>query len=437
MIRILKDKKFMRETALILLGGIVINIACFLMCSLTGHCATPTPFPYYCYNDTYNTAILPYIDGIVASVKDKWYEQGDDPFVIVMQEVWWKDTDTSEPYWAMEGYVFWEVDFNDVLGESYASRPYEFLSHSSGNAHRFDIWLDTYRIYSFDNRVSGNFEMLGNQTIHQTTIGTYTWGYPIYVSAPIETRVGAKNFTVIANSEAQDPNGDLITSITDLPNIDDILGGITNSYNNTALQTFPSYNGSLSIGENIENYIDWLGQTINNGFNNLGNSVKDYFNNLSNSLQSWLSSINNNIYNGFKNFVDNLQSFFKPYLDDFKEKLADIVEKLGGGSSDDTQEQIKDALENTAFYNDIDSLGQLTTDSLAIWNSTSQPDSFAIPLHLENVTILNVDECQYIDLGLYQDVFPYIRGVMWALLVYSLVYTVIDSIASYIGGGDE
>lgn len=233
MVNIFKDKKFLRECAIILIIGILVNGFCFLFGTIYSKAATPTPFPYYCYNDTYNTAIMPYIDGVVQSVKDKWYENGDDPFVIVMGEVWWKDTDTSEPYWAMEGYVFWETDFNDVLGESYASRPYDFLSHSSGNAHRFDIWLDTYRIYSSDNRVSGDFTMLGNQTIHQTTIGTYTYGYPIYVSEPIETRIGAKQFTVIANSEASDPNGDLIGSISSLPGIDNILNGITSSYSNT------------------------------------------------------------------------------------------------------------------------------------------------------------------------------------------------------------
>ena len=433
MVNIFKDKKFLRECAIILVVGFIVNFLCFVFGTIYSKAATPTPFPYYCFNDTYNTAVYPYIDGIVDSVKDKWYADGDDPFVIVMGEVFWND-DSPDPYWCMEGYVFWEVDFHDVLGESYASRPYEFHSGSSGNAHRFDIWLDTYRIYSYDNRLSGDFYMLGNQTIHQTDIGTYTYSYPIYVSQPIETRVGATDFTVIANNEVSDPNGDLIVSISQLPGIDNILNGITNSYNSTSLQTFPSYDGSLSIGENIENYMNWLGNSLTNGINNLGNSISGYFNNLTNSLQSWLNSINNNIYNGFKNFTDNLSSFFKPFLDNFKDSLAKLVEKLDYITQEFDSQSVFAALEDTDFKQDFNSLGSFH-DELEDLLDISEPSEFSLVLHLGQINdnFISLAGDQEIDISFLHNSTIF-RTFAWCIVVSGLAFIVASGIPSMLRG---
>lgn len=87
------------------------------------------------------------------------------------------------------------------------------------------------------------------------------------------------------------------------------------------------------------------------------------------------------------------------------------------------------------MHQDISSLHTFVSDSLAIWSNTDAPQDFKIPLHLEELPMFNVDKCQYIDVGLFSPVFPYLRGVMWCFLVYSVIYTVIDSIANYIGGG--
>lgn len=426
-----KNKQFKREIAIILIFGIIVNAFCFLIGTIHSKAASPTPFPYYCYNDTYNTAVYPYIDGIVQSVKNKWYEDGDDPFVIVMGEVFWND-DSPDPYWCAECYVMWEVEFDDIMGETFTSRQYEFHSNSSGNSHRFDIWLDTYRIYSYDNRLSGDFLMLGNQTIHNTDIGTYTWGYPIYVSQAIETRVGATDFTVIANNEVQDPNGQLIASISQLPGIDDILNGVTTNYNNTALQTFPSYDGSLSIGENIENYMDWLGNAINNGFNNLGSSISGFFNSLSSNLQSWLSSINNNIYNGFKNFTDNLQSFFKPFLDKIKELLTDIKNGKDWLMKPlDTQELATD-LNNCDLTSDFLGLTTTITGFASSITSGTEPNSCSFTLDFTN---------SYYDFGVCEFsldwLLPFrsgIRLIIGCLCVYSLIISIVTSLNTYIGG---
>ena len=47
--QLFKDKKYWKDMGIILLLGIIINVACFFMCSMTGHCANENPndqFPY-------------------------------------------------------------------------------------------------------------------------------------------------------------------------------------------------------------------------------------------------------------------------------------------------------------------------------------------------------------------------------------------------------
>lgn len=427
----LENKKFLKEIAIILIVGIIVNTLCFFMGTCYVKAESLHEFPYYCINDTYNTSVSPYLNGIVESVKDKWYEQGDDPFVIVMGEVFWND-DSSDPYWCAECYVFWEVEFDDIPGADYTSRDYLFHSNSSGNAHRFDIWLDTYRIYSYDNRLSGDFHMLGNYNIHNTDIGTYTYGYPIYVSEPITTQVVGGNLTIIANNELQDPNSNLFGQIANLPPIDDILNGISGSYTPSSNNNFPTYDSSLSIGENLENYIDWLGNSLTNALNNLGNSISNYFNNLTNNLQNWLSSINNNIYNGFKNFNDNLKGFFKPFLDKFKELLTDIKNGIDYILEPIDLDKLADNLNNGSFSSDLLGVINSVQTFSNSFSQGSEPNTCSFTLDFSNA-FYNFGVCTF-SLDWLLPIRPIIRLFLGGLCVYSLIVSIFTSLNTYIGG---
>ena len=177
---------FIKEIIIIIIAGIIINCLCFFIGSIHSEAATQVniPWPYIAgeQNAIYNTAIVPYLDGIVESVKDKFdYDSStDDPFLIVIKDVWWKDTGTSDPYWAAECFV---------------------------NIHRFDIWLDTYRIYSYDNRVNGDFYCLGQPDTQSISIGTFTPDYIIYCSQDIYD-----NNTLVVGQNGSDNVVDFVES---------------------------------------------------------------------------------------------------------------------------------------------------------------------------------------------------------------------------------
>ena len=220
-----------------------------------------------------------------------------------------------------------------------------------------------------------------------------------------------------------------IGDYTDLPPLDEILNNLTDTYTPDYSPVYPNIDNNKTDLENEKSFFDTLSQGITQNFNNLGSNLQKFFNKIQQKLTDVSNSISTNIHNGFATLMQNIKDFFGPKLD----KIIDLLTKL----VNDDEEDVKEVWESTQIYQDFDSISQFTSSGFAVWQDTSEPTTYKIPFHVEQIPLLHCDTVQYIDLGLFSPVLPYIRSVMWALMVYSVFYTVVDSLANYINGGDE
>ena len=175
--------------------------------------------------------------------------------------------------------------------------------------------------------------------------------------------------------------------------------------------------------------------------------ITGYFDYLSDTIKYSAQKIIDNIKNVLKNFYDNLVSLFKPLLDgivtllssiesfiqSIQETIAYIAEPL------DTS-RISSTFNSTSFMTSYSNIVNFLNSFESSFANASEPSTYTIPIHLENLPSAYFGNLttQYIDLGVIDPVKNILRTFMWAILTYSLVITIFDSISNYINaGGDE
>lgn len=289
--------------------------------------------------------------------------------------------------------------------------------------------------------VSGGFvnlgtyaDLLGDSSTGSLNGGNFTPRYPFKMIGIAEIK-SANDVVVFTNTVAPvSPTGhatppDLIGDNidNDKPDIDDYLPTLPNmpSIDNSSLE---------KIAESIFNILQW-------GFNAIKGTITGLFEYLGDLLSYSFQKVIDNIKNAIKNLYDNFESLFSPLLNGISDLLVSISQKLDYISQPFDSEALQEAFENTAISGDIDSISQLNEQAFGTWSTTEEPNEFKIALHTEQIPLAdNVNmtaTTQYIDLGVINGAKPYIRGIMWCLLTFSLLYTIIDSIPNYIGGNDE
>lgn len=226
--------------------------------------------------------------------------------------------------------------------------------------------------------------------------------------------------------------------VTPLPELPDLDNPEIDNPSSPTLPSQPPYDPNISVGENIGNWFSWLGSLLSTLFNNLLSNIKNFFSNLFNNLKSWLQGLKDEIRNGFQNLVNNLTSFFKPFFDNITNLVDKIREKIDYLTEIPTPEQLADILDDLTVYSVITDVIDSVTDFTSSFNDVSEPDSFTIPIHLENLSFLTGLSTYYLDLGVINPVKSLLRVFISALVTYGLIITIIDAIANYInGGGDE
>lgn len=213
--------------------------------------------------------------------------------------------------------------------------------------------------------------------------------------------------------------------VTPLPDVPD-----PDNPTQPTLPPVPPYDPDISIGENIGNWFSWLGSLLGALFSNLLSNLKNF-----------VQTLKDTITNGFKNLVDNLTSLFKPFFDNITALVNKIKEKIEYLTEIPTPDTITDLIEDTQIYGCIESLKTNITGFINSFSSVQEPDTYAIPVHLENlnnILLFRNLQTEYIDLGILDPVKSLLRLFIAALTTYGLILTIIDSIANYInGGGDE
>lgn len=445
MIQLFKDKKYWREMGLILLFGIAINIACFCM-PMVAHCANlVSVLPYLpqsentFYDETMINTVLETINDkypnddifsqkyiISLGAEYNWYTYNDYVQVPTYRVYIIPNSDNIASTWSnganFENFVmqdsnYW-VELNVIPWTSYTVQP-----NNQNGFHYYCIKSTSSGVTSL--RLFGAYSPVSISNSFYD-IQVPNWNYPVYVNTAITTTDPQLTTGYILSYHT----GEIYPGdYTDLPSLDEILNNISGTYTPHTNDNPPTYDNSFTDGQNISNAINGHSTNMNNAINNLGQNIQSFFNKLYEKLTDTGNKISQNIYNGFSTLMQNIKDFLSPKLDRIIELLTKLV-------NDDEQDVIE-TWENTQLYSDFDQMSQTVENGFGVWQDTSEPDSYKIAFHVEQIPLLHCDTVQYIDLGLFSPVIPYIRSIMWALLVYSVFYTVIDSLANYLNGGDE
>lgn len=191
----------------------------------------------------------------------------------------------------------------------------------------------------------------------------------------------------------------------------------------------PTWDGSTveKALESVKNSIEWGMENLDGEFNILKQNLDGWFKYLGNLLNYYLNGIIDSINAGIQNFYDNMANLVQPIFD----KINYITTPLEA-------DIIWDNISGTSLITNYSSIINAASSLKSSFENLSEPTEYKIPIHLENISTFGTLTTQYIDLSVINPVKPIIRTFMWALITYSLVVTIIDSIANYInGGGDE
>lgn len=192
----------------------------------------------------------------------------------------------------------------------------------------------------------------------------------------------------------------------------------------------PDFSTAEKILESIYNYIEWGIADINGQFNLLKDNLAGFFEYIGETIQYYGNAILETLNIFIQNFYDNMSNLIQPIFD----KINYISEPLD-------QDIIFDNISTTSLVTNIGIIQTSLSSFQASFTGVNEPSSYTIPIHLENLPSnwFGTQTTQYIDLGVINGtVKDGLRLFVWAMVTYSLVVTIFDSISNYInGGGDE
>ena len=344
------------------------------------------------------------------------------------------NNDVSENYIIMlthspNSSVFTFTCFNipEMAYATYTDRPNEVIYYNMGQHYVLYIY-DASNQSWIDNNFSGGW--VNNFTVRYEDLMSFGNGWVVDMAYDeLYTRSGQ----LFWSKDVE------ITQIgvTPLPSVPDLDNPEIDNPSSPTLPSQPPYDPTISVGENIGNWFSWLGSLIAALFNNLINNIKNFFSNLFNNLKSWLQGIKDEIRNGFQNLVNNLTSLFKPFFDNITSLIDRIREKINYFTEIPTISDIIDIFDNSTTFSIISGFTSNVTSFVSSFASVQEPETFTIPIHLENIdtSLLPTLQTFYIDLGVINSVKSLLRAFVTAFITYGLVITIIHSLGNLLKGG--
>ena len=450
--KIKNNKKYIKETIL-LLGGIIINLACFLMGTIYSNAQTldNPSFPFYIneiygangnyngssivcddVNEIYNTYLKQYENIIISDIYDKFSLNSTDSILVRIREVG-NNLGSSTPYM----YIWFEFYVNPTVNgtvsnsATFVNTPVDISFDYYGRI-RYNFYPQSTNLtyYSKQNlSTSSGYTMFGTPIIYHLDYSTYDmyqiYNYPVFMY----------NMNILYSSNGTPLiayTGVSIGDFTDLPGLDEILNNINNTWEppssitGHALPSQPTENPNNNDFQNRLQMFDYLKDSINAIVGNLGYNIKNWLDNLIGKMVEGFNSVSKNIYNGFKTLMDNIKDFFGPKIDAIVEKFNYITEPF------DSQE-LSNALNNGSFSGDMLSLLSNVGSFSSTFTSATEPQSCSFTLDFTNNGYFSFGVCTFS----FDWILPfrsYIRLFLGCLCVYSLIVSIFTSINTYIGG---
>lgn len=242
------------------------------------------------------------------------------------------------------------------------------------------------------NYVSSNIYLVKN--------GAYVVNMPVFVNEipviPIEP-------DDVATPDMEQPDiSDYIPSWDNAPTFDntDVLSALTSIYNLNKWVGEKTRDTLSGIASYIGDLLRWAIQRVIDNIRTKIDEIKG-------------------IINDIKGFISDI----KAYIEYIKEPLDVSV--------------VQTTITNSSAYGDITSITGAFSSFKSVFDNTNEPQTYTIPIHLENITILHQTSPQYIDLSVILPVRNLIRTFCWVVITFSLFVTVVDAIPNYLKGGDE
>lgn len=444
------------------LFAVLFLICIFIRCTIVSEAAseTSTVLPYACITNP-DALTQEQLDFIVNGIYEFYGDDiSDKPFVVFKgyEGVWYTYSEyTATPLYRV--YVF-ESDNLAVLfssGTTFSNFAFndssKYIDATFVNAKIYAVQestigsnlKDNYRFSQEGSFASTTKRFYGDQTPVVVPSGRYTgreynWNYPVYCNKKLIC-TDSDMFKGYFCTQGRTVNGE-ITPYDPAPDIDD---GDVDDEDITPYTppTPPSWDDTISVGENLKNYIQWLGSVVSGSIANLGNNIKKQFDNLIGNLKGFLNKIIGALNNGFQNVFDNIKGLFEPLLKSFesligdiKDAIASIQEKIDYITEPVDATRISTAFTSSTAYTDVTSVQTAFNTFKGVFDNASEPNEYKIPLNLQNVPLLHTD-VQYIDLGVILPVRNIIRAFVWTMCTFGLFVTVVDAIPNYINGGQD
>lgn len=429
---LLKDKKYWKETLIVLLVGIIINVICFFMSTIYSKAVTlpsgSLPFNVTDYKDVNPILTDSVISSIYSNSDFQTYIAGLDNYILYISDV----SNSSGR----------AVLVITIIGNPYTDRiydsNYDYLTQrvwyygSSWGLMNVTLSSDGSIYNVLWRGVNNNltsFELLGvpgtqtNSNVHLE----FTPRYPFAIKNTIYDSTG--NNYVFVNAVQIVPG-----EFTDLPGLDEILNNLNNNWEapssgtGHALPSQPTENPNNNDFQNRLQMFDYLKDSINSIIGNLGYNLKNWFDNLMGKMVEGFNSVSQNIWNGFKTLMDNIKDFFGAKIDAIIEKFNYITEPLD-------QEEITDFIETSDIYSDVSTIQTSITTFGTSFTGVTEPDDYTLTFHIENIDILNQSSPFVLHLNILDPVKSTIRAFLWVIVSYGLFISVVDSLPNYINGG--
>lgn len=454
-------EEFFSKTFLICFGFIYVLVIVSIL-TMYGHCesANNNILPYYI--NQHNSTLNSFLEDNNISVNDivNGAING-----INGNHAYFGSPDTSKCLVFISDYssgfnriYFWllfnpryESSFNDT---SYNNYNYDTLQLKCDVAvYRVTFSTQTFSSTEMKKQTGSSYNMFGSINTVTTNYGTYTPNYPVGMVGldELKDNSGNGNYIIVSNLT---PNAPIVSGNATPPYFTGHSHGFNNSnYPNGTNQpqnvppqiTINHYTWTTATPPTtdlttIENAINSLITTTNYLFGWLSNNLKGEFENLIDNIGSLVHYIGETIQYYGDLIIQNIQGLAQNIYENFVSLFEPIANNISYIIQPLDINVIENGVISSSIYTDLNGFSTQFVNFKSVFDNTSEPNSYMIPLHLENITILHSTQ-QNIDLGVIMDnnsLKTLIRGFCWTITTFSLFLTVLDAIPNYVnGGGDE
>lgn len=313
------NKKYLKETAIIIIVGIIINIACFLMPMVVHAANSESSVLPYIPNSYENSLTRPELVEITGTLASAGYTLGDNIIVFREFQYSWYDYST---YIQSPTYVIYDLT-NTENTTVYVNSTYENFELDNSSKYINYGGSNFGYCYTLQKRTLGNihngydvrqtsastFTLFGDAT--PVTVqnsyfsGSYIPNYPVYCTAVF---TDLSDNQILSNVYTSPPSTDEFQPSPFTPNPN------PNTPPTAPTISAPSIDSSQSLIDNIKILFNWLGETIKSLLAWVIQNILYFFNNLLENLKAFIDAVIQAINNGFSNVYNNISNFFSPAI---------------------------------------------------------------------------------------------------------------------------